>query len=179
MADTDNDQTEQEQRDAGEQDDQREEAPEAAELGDAGKAAIKAEREARKKSAAEAAELKKRLDTLESEKRTADEAKAREDGKYKELLEARDKELADMRQQLQERDLRAWRTQAAEKHNIPASLVNRIVGDTEEDILADAGSIAKDLQKRTPPDDGAGKGIEQKRRAKDESFREASYWLPH
>lgn len=177
MEDNKDDQDQKPQRDAEEQDEQEDNAN-VAELGDSGKAAIKAERDARKKAAAEATELKKRLDTLESEKRTADEAKAKEDGKYKELLEARETELADMRQQLQERDLRAWRTQAAEKHNIPASLVNRIVGDTEQDILADAESIAKDLQKRTPPDDGAGKGVEQKRKVKDESFREASYWLP-
>lgn len=49
-------------------------------------------------------ELKEKLRLFEADKKAAEEAKLQEEGKYKELLEAKEKELAELQSATEERD---------------------------------------------------------------------------
>jgi len=64
-------------------------------LGDAGKKALDAERDARKAAEKEARDAKARLAQIEADAQKAKDAEAAEQGKWKELAEKRDADLAE------------------------------------------------------------------------------------
>lgn len=68
-------------------------ATETESLGDAGKRALEAEREARKQAEKTARDAAKELETLKAAKVKADEDKAAEEGRWKELAEKREADL--------------------------------------------------------------------------------------
>lgn len=126
-------------------------------LGDKGREALRREREARKSAEKERADLRRRLDEIESRQREATEAKAREEGKFKDLLDAREKELADLRADLARRELTEKRRAVARKYELPDDLADRLVGDTDEDMDADAKRLAKLFAREDGPDTDSGK----------------------
>lgn len=93
---------------------------------------------------------------LEDEIRTkiADEAKeeeAKEQGNYKELLEKEQKKAERYEAKIKELEegqkaeaLAKVRTDVATKYGIPAALAERLLGETEAEIEADAKKVAKE-----------------------------------
>ena len=121
------------------------------------------------------AEFRKRADEIEARQRAADEAKARDEGKFKELLEAREKELADLRADIARRDLTEKRRAVARTYGLPDDLADRLVGDTDEEMEADAKRLAKLFAREDGPDTDSGKrSAPGKQTAKNQSLL-ASY----
>lgn len=105
------------------------------ELGEGGKKALVAEREARKVAERDAAALKARVDELEavslSELEKAQKAAADADAR-----------AADFQAQIKARDVEILRQRVANELKLPTELVDRLRGDDEESIRADAKSLA-------------------------------------
>lgn len=144
----------QDQRDAEGQ--HQDETPDTGELGDKGKAALKAERDARRAAEKAAADMQKRIDEIEAKQREADEAKAKEEGNYKQLLEQREAELAELKDKLTQRELADRKAAIAKQHGIPEEAINRLHGATDEELEEDAKALAKILRVREAPDTDAG-----------------------
>lgn len=106
---------------------------EPAELGDGGKAALVAERAARKSAEKSATDLKARLDKIEAANLSD--------------LEKAQKEAVDAATRLVEYEKRTLRMEAALAAGLPAEDVDRLRGDTAEELLADAQSLAGRLAK--------------------------------
>lgn len=154
--DTQDQQAQQEQREADQQDQQNDSHDESESLGDAGKAALKAEREARKKAESEVKSLAKRIEDFERRERERDEQAAKDQGKWEEIAKAREDELAQLKREIAERDLRDRKTAIAKAHDLPDEFVERLKGETDEELEADAKAIAKLLKIREVPDNDAG-----------------------
>ena len=114
-------------------------------LGDAGKKALQAEREARKQALKEKsdlekafAEAQKRIDAFEDAQRTDEERRLRELEKAQEVAKAAEDRAA-------KAERRALLATIATEEGIPASHIHRIVGDTEDELRADAKALAESL----------------------------------
>lgn len=120
-------------------------------------------REQAKKLRSEAANLRQRLKDAEARAQAAekaqrdrDEAEKREQGKWEEIAKAREDELAQLKRDIAERDLRDRKTAIAKAHDLPDEFVERLKGETDEELEADAKAIAKLLKIREVPDNDAG-----------------------
>ena len=112
--------------------------------------------EERRQARERAQKAEQELSKLQASQREAEEAKAKEEGKFKELLEAREKELEALKQDIAKRDLQARKAAIAKTHGIPDEFVDRLKGDTDEDLENDAKAVAKLLTKRDAPDTDGG-----------------------
>lgn len=86
---------------------------------------------------------------------------AEEQGKFKELYEQQLTKAQEAEAKAKEVELRMLRQTIGQKHDLPDALVNRLQGETEEEIEADAKSLAQSLPKpvaSTQTDSGAGTG---------------------
>ena len=155
MSDDTNTNEMQDQREADDQ--HQDETPDTGDLGDKGKAALKAEREARKAAERERADLAAKIAEFEKTQREAQEATAKEEGRFKELLEQREAELGELKKSLEERDLNDKRTAAARKHNLPDEISARLVGTSDEEIEEDAKRLAKLFARTDGLDTDSGK----------------------
>jgi hypothetical protein len=91
--------------------------------------------------------LETRLAELENGQKTAQEAALKEQNKYKELYEQREKELkAEKTNNL--------RLRVATSKGLPMELVDRLRGETEDDMTKDADALLaflKPAEPKTPP----------------------------
>lgn len=113
--------------------------------------------EERRQARERAQKAEARLAELEAAQRDANEAKAKEEGKYKDLLEAREQELATLKAQIADRDLKDRKTAIAKAAGLPDDLAFRLQGETDDDLEADAKALAKHLKAQEAPDTDAGK----------------------
>lgn len=92
--------------------------------------------------------LKHRKDAerIEAEKKQAEDAKLKEQGEFKTLLEK--EQQAHQATQAQVKSLQ--REVFALKNSIPPSLADRLKGDTEEEWKRDAETLMKDLAPKSP-----------------------------
>lgn len=165
-----------EQRDA-DVNEHQEESRETEDLGDKGKAAIQREREARKAAEKAAADTQKRIDALEAKQREVEEAKAKEQGDFKTLLEQREAELADMKAKLEARDLKDRKAAIAKANGIPEDAISRLQGATDEELEEDAKALAKLLKAREAPDTDAGERTPPGQKKPDKSkFADPAMW---
>lgn len=86
-------------------------------------------------------ELKTWREAQEADARKRQEVEALEQGKYKELLEARDKELEAMRAQIAQRDLDVLKMRIASEYSLPPALAARLQGKTEDELKQDAEAL--------------------------------------
>lgn len=85
------------------------------------------------------------------------EAKAlKEQGEYKTLYEKLQSELDAERQRAHGLEVAALRRDVAAKHQLPPALVDRLRGETLEELDADAQELVKALPKPTAPNINAG-----------------------
>jgi hypothetical protein len=91
----------------------------------------------------ELAKAQKRLTDLEAAEKKRSEAEMTE-------LQKTQKELDELRTQLQGEKLARMRQEAATKANIPAEFVDRLKGETPEELETDAQKVAETLKKLKP-----------------------------
>lgn len=108
-------------------------------------------------------ELEDKLAAIEAEKKAEAEKRMAEEGKTKELLEIREKEVAALRLDILKRDLIQ---DAITNQKLHPKLAKMVVGSTEEELkksLEDAIAYNKEIDEtvkndKTAKDNGAGKG---------------------
>lgn len=105
-------------------------------LGDAGKKALDAERQARKAAEKQTADLQARLDALEAEKLT-DLQKAQK------LAADAEAARAELETKLKAKDLDVLKHKIGAELKLPAEIIDRLQGDDEESIRADAEALTK------------------------------------
>ena len=91
-------------------------------------------------------ELETKINSLMSDKQKQDEEKMKEEGKYKDLLSQREKELNDLK-------ARQLRFEVANEKEIPSFLADRLIGNSKEELVADAEKILAELGKTTKKED--------------------------
>lgn len=90
-------------------------------------------------------DLEKRMADFEDSQNKAKEAKLKEEQKWQELAETRQKELEKIQSDLQTERMNNLRTRVGMELNLPPALVARLQGATEDEIRADATTLAKEL----------------------------------
>lgn len=125
-------------------------------LGDAGKKALEAEREARKKAEKDAKDAKAELDRINREKTDAERKAAEEQGNYKKLYEDLLKEHDTLKTTAEKEKRDALRTKIASEFNLPSDLAERLAGETEADLKADAEKLAKLVKAPSAPNTETG-----------------------
>lgn len=110
----------------------------------------------------EAANLRKRLKDAETKAQAAEKAtkdredtEAKEQGKWAEIAKKREDELNELTKKLAERDLSDLKRSVAAKNGLPDDLIDRLHGDTEEELSEDALKLAKLVKTREAPDTDA------------------------
>lgn len=139
-----------------------------ADLGDKGKAAIEAIRQEKRDAEKRARDAEKELADLKADQQKREDEDAERQGKWQELAEQRqrdldaakadaDKRVADANAEIARRD-RDDRARAALKAaNLDDSLLDRLRGDTAEELKADADKLFKIVKAAAPkPTEGNG-----------------------
>lgn len=119
-------------------------------LGENGKKALQEERDARRAAVARATEAEKELKRIKDAQEEADRKAAEDQGNYKKLYEDLIAKHETLEADLKKKERDALRTKVAGNHNLPSDLVERLAGETEAELEADAEKLAK-LVKATPP----------------------------
>lgn len=88
----------------------------------------------------------------------AERKAAEEQGKYQELYEAAQKRIADTEARLKAAEIASIKREVAARLNMPAALANRLQGDDETSIEADAKSLLAALPKPAAPNINSGTG---------------------
>lgn len=109
---------------------------------------LRAENAQRRK---EARELQKRLEELESTRKQVEEKELVENQKWQQLAEKREKELAELKAALETERINNMRVRIGSEFKLPAKLQARLQGNTEDEIRADAKSLAEELGLDKPP----------------------------
>jgi|GEM_PF-2563972 len=86
----------------------------------------------------------KELETLRAEKQEREEAEMTE-------LEKAQKRIADLEAQAADAQKALWQRDAAAKANLPSEFVDRVRGETLEEMLEDAKKLAEALPKHSKP----------------------------
>lgn len=92
------------------------------------------------------------------DKKQADEAKLAQDNEWKTLAEQRQQEILDLNAKVAKQEQDALRSRIGAKHKLPEKLIDRIRGETEADMEADAKDLAKTVKAPDAPETDAGKG---------------------
>lgn len=90
--------------------------------------------------------------------RLANEAAAKSKGNFEKLATDRQARIDELKRDIAERDKRDLRKTIAAKHNLPADLADRLVGDDEAALEEDAEKLAKTVGTRKAPDTEGGGG---------------------
>lgn len=97
---------------------------------------------------------------IAKEREQAEATAAAEQGKYKELWEQEQAKSIAAEAKAKTLELSLLRQKVATKYNVPAKLVDRLIGETEEEIETDAKALMAELPKSTPNvETDAGKGV--------------------
>jgi len=96
-----------------------------------------------KERGGEAQNLRKRLNDIEAAQTAAEEQRLREQNQWQKLAEQYKADLDKVTVEKAQADRAALMGRIALKHNLPADLAMRLVGDTEEALDADAERLAK------------------------------------
>ena len=103
----------------------------------------------------EAASYRTRAKELEGAQEATQRAELEQQGKYKELLDAEKSERAKLALELAGLKRTAMQQSAASAAGLPLDLAPRLIGDTDEELLADAKAMAKRLAPASAPNTGA------------------------
>lgn len=96
-------------------------------------------------------DLEKQAEQAAKASSEAEQKRLAEEGKYKELFERQQAELAKAQAEAKNATLTMLRREAAAKVGIPARLADRLQGETAEELEADAKAILADLPKPAAP----------------------------
>ncbi len=88
----------------------------------------------------------------------AERKAAEEQGKYQELYERAQKQAADLQAQLHATEIASIKREVAARLNMPSALANRLQGEDEASIEADAKALMAALPKPAAPNINSGTG---------------------
>jgi hypothetical protein len=111
---------------------------------------------------------------FEKARKAAEEESLTEQQRWQELAEKREQELAEAQRQVEEITISAMRTRIAAKMGLPEALAERLRGDTEDEITADA----KALQKLIPNNGGLPETPKPQDQGIPEEERRRRAWRP-
>lgn len=103
-------------------------------------------------------QLKAQFDKAAKDREAAEAAALAEQGKYKELYDAEKQRAEKAMAEMQTLQLQALRRDVAAKVGLPPQLATRLMGETAEDIEADAKALLESLPRPTAPDLNGGAG---------------------
>lgn len=109
-----------------------------------------------RKLRSEANNLRKRLKDAEDAAQAAAHAEAKKKGEWETVAKKLESELAEANQKLAERDLKDRRIAAAKAAKLPDDMADRLRGETDEELEADAKDLAKHLRTQEAPENDAG-----------------------
>jgi hypothetical protein len=92
------------------------------------------------------------------EKEEADAQRLKEQAEWQKLAEANEAKAQKLEAELARRDHDALRARVAAKHKLPEAFAARLVGQTEDELEADARELAKVVTAATPAAPGNGPG---------------------
>ena len=105
------------------------------------------------------AKERSKAETMATKAREEAERKAAEEqGKYQELYERAQKQAADLQAQLHAAEIASIKRDVAQRLNMPIALANRLQGEDEASIEADAKSLMAALPKPAAPNINSGTG---------------------
>ena len=99
---------------------------------------------------------RKAADKAEKARQDAEAQALKEQGKFQELYQKAQADLERLAAEKRALELAALRRDAAAKHQLPAVLVDRLRGETAEELDADAQQLLAALPKPAAPDINAG-----------------------
>lgn len=105
----------------------------------------------------EAAGYRKEVEAAKAEQVKRDEAEATKRGEWEKVATERADRIADLERQIADRDRQDRKRAAGRKHNLPDELVDRLTGETDDDLEADAKALAKLVGTREAPETDADK----------------------
>lgn len=111
---------------------------------------IQSARSEAKESRTALADVQKRLEAIEAERKQKTEADLAEQNNFKQLLENRNKEYADLQTEV----LKERRMRIGLAAGLPEALAQRLIGNTEDEIKADAEKVKSTLPQPTPSEPG-------------------------
>jgi uncharacterized protein YdaU (DUF1376 family) len=100
-------------------------------------------------------ERRKAEDSTAKAKADAEAEAAKKNGEYGKLAEQYKAELEKAQADLKARDLLDRKRAIAEKVSLPAALASRLIGETDEEIEADAVALLATIPKQPPAHSGA------------------------
>lgn len=106
--------------------------------------AYKAIRELREENATWRTELRQLQEWKQQQEqsaREAQEAEMREQNKFKELLEQRESELAELKTQIAQQEAQRLRASIVSEYGLPEALADRLRGESEEELRKDAEQL--------------------------------------
>lgn len=84
--------------------------------------------------------------------------KDQEEGNFKGLYETAASRVAELEADIKQRERTDMARTAAETHKLPARLIDRLKGETQDELNEDAKALAKELGAREAPDTDGGRG---------------------
>lgn len=104
---------------------------------------VKGLREEAKQYRLQVKEMQAKLAQFEQSQAKAEETKLAEQSRWQELAEKREKELQELKSALETERKTALRSRIASEFKLPPQLADRLSGDTEEELKADAEALAQ------------------------------------
>lgn len=104
---------------------------------------VKQLREEAKQYRLQMKDMQTKMAQFEQMQAQAEEQEMAEQSRWQELAEKREKELLEIKQSLESERRTALRARIASEYNLPPQLAERLAGNTEEELKADAESLAK------------------------------------
>lgn len=104
---------------------------------------VKQLREEAKQYRLQMKDMQTKMAQFEQAQRQSEEQKMAEQSRWQELAEKREKELLEIKESLESERRTALRARIASEYNLPPQLAERLAGATEEELKADAESLAK------------------------------------
>lgn len=132
--------------------------------------------------------LKGRFDRIRQQTREQVEAElterlareaAEKQGDFEKLYQEQKQEAEDLRAKVKSLELRDIKLKALEKHGLSDSLIDRLRGDTEDELMADAEELARGYKRPIAPETDAGNTIIPQPRAKaqaEENLEDPKHW---
>lgn len=126
--------------------------------GESGKPTFTTEQQAHIDALIGKARTEGRTNAAAEAKRKADEEAAKAKGEWEKLAGDRQKRVDELEASLKQRDHDDLRRRVAAKHKLPEALANRLTGDDEAALDADATELAKLVTPRQAPNTEVGTG---------------------
>lgn len=103
---------------------------------------------------------------------------AKEQGNYKELYEKAQKKVEDLEGKIAARDTEDNRRKAAAEAKLPESMIDRLRGDSYDELLDDAKKLASEIAPRQAPETDGGATTNSGRRSRRNSKEDVDYTKP-